>query len=80
MVSMDEDINLSTALTTVTPFIYRIGAANSFEQTATPDLLLALLDGGTTQYNLNTAGVWSLEDSNDYTHVDLRYAHYFDRK
>ena len=66
--SMDEDINIITTTTTTTPFIYREGGSGDFVQTATPDLLLGYKVGGTgdVQYNKNTAGVWSLEDSSGY--------------
>ena len=66
VLSADEDINIATTTTTTTPFIYRIWADNAFEQTATPDLKVWLMDWGKLQFNKNTGWVWSLEDSDRY--------------
>ena len=68
VLSADEDINHVTLTTTTTPFIYREGADGDFVQTATPDLNLGYKIGGKgdVQYNLNTNGVWSLEDCSGY--------------
>jgi len=73
--SADEDINIVTSATTTTPFLYRIGAANAFVETATPDLNLALLDSSKTQYNKEVGGVWSLADATGYVIYVIYWTH-----